>query len=104
MLALTGQAPCNTWTTGVESLGPAVHPPSPSKIKSNEPWLKGTFRTDKGRIITGEELCQSLERMTNAYVDKYMNAAPNGTPYMASGITLNHKTLTPDDVDAMISR
>ncbi len=51
-----------TKAKGVESLGEAEHPPSPSKIKSHEPWLQGTFRTPKGRIITAQELCQVRRR------------------------------------------
>lgn len=47
----------HAWTPA-DDMGTEVHPPSPSKIKSDQPWLTGTYRTPKGRIITGEELCQ----------------------------------------------
>lgn len=85
-----------------------VSPPSPSKMKTG-PWLSGTFRLPKsGKIISGAELCASLERMTNAYIDKYMNADKGGSntlPHIATGTKLfMSKKLAQDEYDAMISR
>lgn len=48
---------------------------------------------------------QSLERMTNAYVDKYMSQPQSGPmPATGTGSTFQHKTLSQDDMDAMLSR
>lgn len=77
-------------------------------MRSHDPWLTGTFKTAKGRIISGEELCQSLEKMTHAYVDKYMAGEQGGArspPVYGPGVHgPPHKTLTPEDLDSMISR
>lgn len=46
---------------------------------------------------------QTLERMTNAYVDKYMKSPPGAnSTYM--GQTTPGKTLSPDDLEAMLGR
>eukprot|EP00798_Chlamydomonas_sp_ICE-L_P007135 gene7135-241_t len=60
--------------------------------------------TPPGRIITGEELCASLERMTNAYVDKYEDQGHDGPSHIATGVTSSGKTMTNDDIEAMIAR
>ncbi|GLC61277.1 hypothetical protein PLESTB_001738800 [Pleodorina starrii] len=87
----------------------AMQPPSPSKIKTG-PWLTGTYRLPKsGKIISGEELCDALERMTNAYIDKYTRErAPGVLPpkEIAPGAAtvFNTKKLSHDEYDAMIAR
>lgn len=35
---------------GATEMGYPAHPPSPSKIKAQGPWLSGTFRTPKVRV------------------------------------------------------
>lgn len=46
----------------------------------------------QGKLITGEELCEALERMTNAYIDKYAGTEDKGgantMPYIATGTRL----------------
>ncbi|EFJ51639.1 hypothetical protein VOLCADRAFT_103274 [Volvox carteri f. nagariensis] len=85
----------------------AMQPPSPSKIKTG-PWLTGTYRLPKsGKIITGEELCDALERMTNAYIDKYTREkGPSLTKEIAPGAAtvFNTKRLSQDEYDTMIAR
>ncbi|GLI64209.1 hypothetical protein VaNZ11_007401 [Volvox africanus] len=92
----------------VESLANmAMQPPSPSKIKTG-PWLTGTYRLPKsGKIISGEELCDALERMTNAYIDKYTREKGNGlAKEIAPGAAtvFNTKKLSQDEYDSMIAR
>ncbi|GIL72271.1 hypothetical protein Vretimale_429 [Volvox reticuliferus] len=85
----------------------AMQPPSPSKIKTG-PWLTGTYRLPKsGKIISGEELCDALERMTNAYIDKYTREKGNGmAKEIAPGAAtvFNTKRLSQDEYDSMIAR
>ncbi|GIL45410.1 hypothetical protein Vafri_2661 [Volvox africanus] len=85
----------------------AMQPPSPSKIKTG-PWLTGTYRLPKsGKIISGEELCDALERMTNAYIDKYTREKGNGlAKEIAPGAAtvFNTKKLSQDEYDSMIAR
>ena len=51
------------------------------------------------------QLCVSLERMTNAYIDKYAKLEGNpGAPHIATGVTANHKTMSPDEIEGMVSR
>ncbi|KAG2449648.1 hypothetical protein HYH02_005180 [Chlamydomonas schloesseri] len=88
-----------------ETLAPmSVHPPSPSKIKQG-PWLSGTYKLPKsGKIISGEELCDALLRMTNAYVDK-MTQEQGGKSIPPEAATVyNTKKISQDEYDAMITR
>ncbi|GFR45547.1 hypothetical protein Agub_g6941 [Astrephomene gubernaculifera] len=92
----------------VESLANmAMQPPSPSKIKTG-PWLTGTYRLPKsGKIISGEELCDALERMTNAYIDKYSRDKEGNTlkDLVPGAVTVfNSKKLSADEYDSMIAR
>lgn len=41
---------------------------APVKPKSHDPWLEGTYKTPKGRIITGAQLC-SVSRGQGFFVD-----------------------------------
>lgn len=49
------------------------------------------------------QLCVSLERMTNAYFDKYSKLEA-GPPHIATGVTANHKTLSADELESVVSR
>lgn len=40
--------------------------------------LFGCTVAAQGKIISGEELCDALERMTNAYIDKYTHEKSGG--------------------------
>lgn len=77
-----------------------IRPPSPSKLRSQDPWLHGTYKTPKGRIITGEDLCQSLERMYTAYGDKGEAA---GAQKPAPG-TPPPKTMSQEEIDGVVNR
>jgi len=56
-------------------------------------------------VFTFAPQTQTLERMTNAYVDKYMkNSSNSATPYIGTGTQVQTKVLSPDDIDAMVSR
>jgi hypothetical protein len=47
---------------------------------------------------------QTLEKMTNAYVDKHMRAGAGSSPAQ-NGDSLTHsKVLSPDDEEALVSR
>eukprot|EP00198_Chlamydomonas_reinhardtii_P009172 XP_001698509.1 flagellar associated protein [Chlamydomonas reinhardtii] len=88
-----------------ESLAPmSVHPPSPSKIKQG-PWLSGTYKLPKsGKIISGEELCDALLRMTNAYVDKMTQEQGGKSIPPEAATVFNTKKISQDEYDAMITR
>lgn len=42
-------------------------------------------RGAQGKLISGEELCTALERMTNVYLDKYFNSTRSGSPHIGTG-------------------
>ncbi|KAG2428717.1 hypothetical protein HXX76_011421 [Chlamydomonas incerta] len=88
-----------------ESLAPmSVHPPSPSKIKQG-PWLSGTYKLPKsGKIISGEELCDALLRMTNAYVDKMTQEQGGKSIPPEAATVFNTKKISQDEYDTMITR
>jgi len=125
--------------------------------RASMPTLVGSYKTPKGRVISGEELShvsnklrnrlfkhsaqaessngvvlcassilnkvqilcayhhamkpiantqshlQTLERMTNAYVDKNFGS-PSGSPSITLGGQTQSKVLSPEDVDSMVSR
>jgi hypothetical protein len=59
------------------------------------------FQPVQGRIITGEELCTSLDRMYNAFAGKLYE--PTGSAKLPPGYVPS-KTLSPGEIDDMISR
>eukprot|EP00201_Polytomella_parva_P009336 CAMPEP_0175067784 /NCGR_PEP_ID=MMETSP0052_2-20121109/17296_1 /TAXON_ID=51329 ORGANISM="Polytomella parva, Strain SAG 63-3" /NCGR_SAMPLE_ID=MMETSP0052_2 /ASSEMBLY_ACC=CAM_ASM_000194 /LENGTH=392 /DNA_ID=CAMNT_0016334715 /DNA_START=51 /DNA_END=1229 /DNA_ORIENTATION=+ len=95
---------------GLDSLEQSAPPKRPVRTG---PWLTGTYRLPKsGKLITGEELCNALERMTNAYIDKYLKLGESGAGTLAFTGTLgglmmtdrNTKCLTTDELDSLITR
>ena len=79
-----------------------MHPPSPSKMKDDKPWLTGEFKTPKGRVITGPELCVSIDRLTQGYVDKY---PPADSQYVGTGIKLPAaKMMSQEELESVVQR
>jgi hypothetical protein len=67
-----------------------------------QPWLKGTYRTPKGRILTGEDLCSSLERMYGAYATRSeLSSAGSNRSAPGSGVA---KILPQEELDAVVQR
>lgn len=79
----------------------SVRAASPSKRKSEGPWLTGTFTTPKGRTLTGEELCHSLDRMYNAFADRKDESGANKK---APGPEPKVKLVTSDELEAITTR
>ncbi len=57
--------------------------------------------TPKGRIISGEELCTSLDRMYNAFAGKLYE--PTGSAKPAPGMTAT-KVMSASEIEDVINR
>ncbi|KAG1659456.1 hypothetical protein FOA52_007926 [Chlamydomonas sp. UWO 241] len=90
---------------GVSAVGELEHmscrAPSPSKRKSDGPWLKGTYTTPTGRTLTGAELCTSLDRMyTAGFKDRPLSGASKPAP----GDGPKVKIVSGEELDGIVSR
>jgi len=81
----------------------SVRAPSPSKRASQGPWLQGTFTTPKGRKMTADEFCSSLDRMYN-YGAEARSRPQSGANKCGPGPQPKVKQVSTDELDGIVQR